>query len=83
MANLRTKIKWTVIYLLAAVVGLFAGANLLASNVGAFLYDLTHRTSHTQLVELDELTLVLYGGLVGVLLAVVVVTLIKVKLSRK
>jgi flagellar biosynthesis protein FlhB len=77
------KHNWLSIYVVAVIAGLFVGGSLLAESIGGFIYDLTHQQSHSQLHELDELILVLYGAIVGVLASIIIVTLVKPVLTRK
>jgi hypothetical protein len=80
MAMSKSKIKWISIYITIATVGLFAGANLLGGSVGLFL---CKHINGGDCNELGELNAYLYGGLIGVGVFLLAVTLIKKRMAAK
>ena len=65
--------KWILIYVVGAVIGLFAGANI----IGVVFEDYFQRQ------DPSGFSGILYSGLIGAVLVILFITLVKIWLSRK
>ena len=71
MTKLKTTARWISIYLVGAIIGLFAGGNLFA---GIF---------EDQYNDSEGFMALFYGALTGVIISIVAITIIKMLLRRK